>query len=213
MARFFPDRAIIAAALLIAGGLSSLLAAVPALDKKTPIDFKGGEGCFRLNTNAGTLESCDVTLRQGPNTLITAKRASAKGLVGNNNGEWDLTGSVHIEFDNAVLDADSATVTFADDRLQKVHVMGAPSRFSHQLKDTSRRNQGRAATIDYDAQSALLRLSGDTWYSDGTNTVETAAYTYNLNDSSISTTNQVKATIQPNKRVPPPRTPDRATSQ
>jgi hypothetical protein len=61
----------------------------------------------------------------------------------------------------------------------------------------------------------LLRLSGDTWYSNDSNNVEvkTPAYTYNLNDSMVSASDQVNVNIQPNKRVPPPRTPDRATSQ
>jgi lipopolysaccharide transport protein LptA len=213
MARFSPDRRAVAALLSIAGALSSALAATPTLDSKTPIDFKSGKGCFRANFTAGTLTSCDVILTQGPSTRITADQASAKGLLDDYNGEWVLTGKVHIEFNNAILDADSATVTFADDHLQKVHVKGAPSRFSHQVKDTARRNQGRAATIDYDAQTALLTLSGDTWYSDGRNVVETASYTYNLNDSEFIGTDQVKGTLQQNKRVPPPRTPDRATSQ
>lgn len=215
MARSFPDRELPAALLWIAGTLSSALAAAPTLDSKTPIELRTGKNCFSANLTAGTLKACDVTLSQGSNTRINAAQASAKGLSDNNNGEWELTGKVHLEFDNAILDADSATVVFADDRLQKVHVKGAPSRFSHQLKDSARRNQGRAATIDYDAQTSLLRLSGDTWYSDGRNVVETAAYTYNMNDSSITSADQVKGTIQPNtnKRVPPPRTPDRATSQ
>jgi lipopolysaccharide transport protein LptA len=214
MARYFPERGAVAAMLSIAGALSSALAAAPTVDTKTPIDFES-KGRFSANLTAGTLQSSDIILTQGPNTRITADLASAKGLSGDNNGEWELTGKVHIVFDNAVLDADSATVIFANDRLQKVHVRGAPSRFSHQVKDSAQLNQGRAATIDYDAQTALLRLSGDTWYSDGRNVVETAAYTYNLNDSTITGTDQVKGTIQPNnnKRVPPPRTPDRATSQ
>jgi len=185
------------------------------IDRKTPIEIKEGKGCFGANLTAGTLTACDVTLTQGPNTRITAEHAAAKGLADDNNGEWKLTGKVHVEFDNAILDADSATAIFADDRLQKIHVKGTPSRFSHQLKDSARRNHGRAATIDYDAQTALLRLSGDTWYSNDSNNVEvkTPAYTYNLNDSIVSASDQVNVNIQPNKRVPPPRTPDRATSQ
>jgi len=214
MARFFPDRGVLAALLSIAGAVSSALAAVPTLDSKTPIEFKTGKGCFSANPDAGTLQACDVTLTQGPTTRITADQGSAKGLSDRNNGEWELTGKVHIEFDNAVLDADRATVTFAGDRLQKIHVAGAPSHFSHQLKDSARRNQGRAARIDYDAQSAMLRLSGDTWYSNGSNlNIEVPAYTYNLNDSTISTSDEAKVTLQLNKRVPAPRTPDRATSQ
>jgi len=213
MARFFPDRVVVAA-LLIAGALSPAFAASPTVDKKTPIDWKEGEKhCFRADFNAGTLTLCDVTLTQGSTTRITAEHASAKGLSDNNNGEWLLTGTVHIEFNNVILDADSATVVFAQDRLQRVHVKGAPSRFSQQLKDPARRNQGRAATIDYDSQKDVLQLTGDTWYTDGRNVVETAAFTYNLNDGSIFSSERVKGTIQPEKRVPAPRTPDRATSQ
>jgi lipopolysaccharide transport protein LptA len=213
MARFFPDRVVVAA-LLIAGALNPAFAASPTVDKKTPIDWKEGEKhCFRADFNAGTLTLCDVTLTQGSTTRITAEHASAKGLSDNNNGEWLLTGTVHIEFNNVILDADSATVVFAQDRLQSVHVKGAPSRFSQQLKDPARRNQGRAATIDYDSQKDVLQLTGDTWYTDGRNVVETAAFTYNLNDGSIFSSERVKGTIQPEKRVPAPRTPDRATSQ
>lgn len=214
MARFFPDRGVAAALLWIAGALTPVLAASPTLDKKTPIDWaEGKKHCFHLDSKAGTITLCDVTLTQGATTRITADHASAKGLSDNNNGEWLLTGSVHIEFDNVILDADSATVVFAQDRLQKVHVKGAPSRFSQQLKDPSRRNQGRAATIDYDSQKDVLQLMGDTWYTDGRNVVETAAFTYNLNDGSIFSSERVKGTIQPEKRVPAPRTPDRASSQ
>jgi lipopolysaccharide export system protein LptA len=92
-------------------------------------------------------------------------------------------------------------------------VKGTPSRFSHQVKDSAQRSQGRAATIDYDAQADVLQLSGDTWYSSGRYVVETAALTYHLKDGSFSSNESVKASIEQNKRVPPPRTPDRATSQ
>lgn len=211
MARFVPDYVVVAALLSVTGALSPAPAAVPTFDSKTPIEFQTGKNCF--STNFKTLTACDLILTQGANTRITADFATAKGLSDDNNGVWELTGKVHIVFDDAVLDADGATVVFSDNRLQKVHVKGAPSRFSHQLKNSAQRNQGRAATIDYDAQTALLRLSGDTWYSDGSKDIETAAYTYNMNDGSFSTNEVVKGTVQPNKHVPPPRTPDRATSQ
>ena len=54
---------------------------------------------------------------------------------------------------------------------------------------------------------------GDTWYSNGTYVFETAALTYNLKDGSFSSNEGVKGVFQPNKRVPPPRTPDRTSSQ
>jgi lipopolysaccharide transport protein LptA len=202
--------------LMIAGTLSAAPARLD-IDKSTPIQFESGVGCTRGNFGTGTLETCDITLRQGSGTLIKAEKGSAKRLSqGYEDGEWQLNGGVHIEFDDAILDADSATVLFADNRLKEVHVRGAngkPAHFSHQVKNTPRRNQGRAATIDYDSMAAVLRLAGDTWYSDGRSAIETAAFTYNLNDGSFFSNESVKGTVQPDKRVPPPRTPDRATSQ
>jgi lipopolysaccharide transport protein LptA len=199
--------------------IASTLSAAPArvdIDKSTPIQFESGAGCTRGNFSTGTLDTCALTLRQG-STLIRADKASAKRLsAGYEDGEWQLNSGVHIEFDDAILDADSATVLFANNRLKEVHVRGAdgkPARFSHQVKDASQRNQGRAATIDYDSKASVLRLAGDTWYSNGRNAIETAAFTYDLNDGSFFTNDAIKGTVQPSKRVPPPRTPDRATSQ
>lgn len=223
MARSLPDLAL-AAGLMLAAGAAFAAQGKLTLDNQTPIVFEGGKACFRANFGAGTLESCDVVLRQGPGTVIQAKNAKATGLssTGLEDGEWQFSNGVHIEFDNAVLDADSARVVFADNRLKEVHVKGAsaePARFSHQVKDTPRRNQGRAATIDYDAAAATLRLAGGTWYSDGRNEVNTASLIYNMDDGSFSNatgpseSDRVRITIRPDKRVPPPRTPDRATSQ
>src|SRR5512139_2254620 len=222
MARSFPDLRL-AAGLLLAAGAVCAAQETFTLDRQTPIQFEGGAACFRANFSAGTLESCDVTLRQGATTLIQANNATARRLSdGYEDGEWQFTNGVHIEFDDAVLDADSATVLFADNRLKEVHVKGAkdePARFSHQLKDAPRRNQGHAATIDYDAAGGLLRLAGGTWYSDGRNEVSTASLIYNMNDGSFSNatgpdeSDRVRITIRPDKRVPPPRTPDRETSK
>jgi lipopolysaccharide transport protein LptA len=223
MARSFPD-IVLAAALLLAAGSAFAAQGKLALDSRTPIEFEGGKACFKANLGAGTLESCDVILRQGAQTVIRAKNAAARGLSseGLENTEWQFSNGVHIEFDDAVLDADSATVLFADNRLKEVHVKGSksePARFSHQVKDTPRRNQGRAATIDYAAADSMLRLAGGTWYTDGRNEVNTASLIYSMNDGSFSNatgpneSDRVRITIRPDKRVPPPRTPDRATSQ
>jgi lipopolysaccharide transport protein LptA len=223
MARSFPDLPLAAGLLLAAGAVCAAQGKL-TLDNQTPIVFEGGPACFRANFGAGTLESCDVVLRQGAGTVIQAKNAKARGLssAGLEDGQWQFSNGVHIEFENAVLDADSAMVVFANNRLKEVHVKGAttePARFSHQVKETPRRNQGRAATIDYDAAGATLRLAGGTWYSDGRNEVNTASLIYNMDDGSFSNatgpneSDRVRITIRPDKRVPPPRTPDRATSQ
>jgi hypothetical protein len=112
------------------------------------IDVEGSTP--KVNLNAGTWMMRDVTLRQGPGTLIRAQETSASGLSESyQNSQWEFKGTVHIEFNGAVLDADSAVAQFADNRIQQVRVMGSPALFSHQLKDAAQRNQGRAQTIEY----------------------------------------------------------------
>lgn len=173
-----------------------------------------------MNLNAGTLEMRDVRLQQDPGTVIEARQTAASGIAGGyENSRWEFTGTVHIEFDGAILDADKATAVFADGRISTLQVNGAPARFSHPARDSGQRNLGRANRIDYDAATREVRFSGNTWYSDGRNEATTEALVYSLADSVLTSAgdgseeSRVKLTIRPNRRVPPPRTPDRDTAQ
>ncbi|MEO6186299.1 MAG: LptA/OstA family protein [Steroidobacteraceae bacterium] len=167
---------------------------------------------LKLNLNAGTRSLDDLTLRQG-STLIRARQGSGRE-DGADDSTWDVKGEVHIEFNGAVLDADAATVKFVDNRLKSVHVQGGPSRFSHPLKTGDRVVKGRAAVIDYDTATALVQFSGGTQFEDGRNQITTEKLTYNISDSSVSTSqSRSQAVIQPGSRVPTPKTPDRKTAQ
>jgi lipopolysaccharide transport protein LptA len=201
-------------AVLAAGALLCLLPALAAGISGEEIDVSG-EGLV-MNLNAGTESMGDLVLRQG-NTLIKAKHAEGSGLANNRrNGSWVLNGEVHIEFDGAVLDAESATVKFVDNRLKTVAVLGKPARFSHTLRNSSR-GQGTAERIDYDASTSDVRFSGRTAFQYDTlqvrNEVEVI---YNLKDSTVRTPkgSRSEGSYQPpEKPVPPPRTPDRASAQ
>jgi lipopolysaccharide transport protein LptA len=120
---------------------------------------------------------------------------------------------VHLEFNGGVLDAQAAEVTFADGRMTTVQAQGTPAQFSHQLKNSARRMRGRAKNADYDANKRLMRLSGDGWYTDGTNEIETQSLTYNLADGSVNIEAPSRGTFRPDERIPAPRTPDRASAQ
>jgi lipopolysaccharide transport protein LptA len=120
---------------------------------------------------------------------------------------------VHVEFDGAMLDADTATVAFTEGRVKTIQVRGAPAQFSHQLKKTGRRTQGRANRIDYDAGKSLMRLTDDIWFSDGRNEVKAQWLNYNLDDGVFDAAPGSSGTHWPDERVPAPRTPDRATAK
>jgi lipopolysaccharide transport protein LptA len=202
-------------AILVAGTLLWLLPAHAASLSDEEIDVSG-EGLV-MNLNAGTKSMDNLKLRQG-NTLVSAKHADGSGLAnGHRNGTWELKGEVHIEFDGAVLDAETATVRFVDNRLKTVVVQGTPAVFAQTLGNTGRRVQGRAGKIDYDAGTSQVQFSGGTAFQDGTYQFNTKAQlTYNLKDSTVRTPqgSRSEGSYQPpEKQVPPPRTPDRASAQ
>ena len=78
----------------------------PKIDTETPLEITGSNP--RGSLSAGTFKMDKVTMRQGATTTIRAAEAAARGLKGDDSpSTWDLSGTVHIEFNNVVLDADS----------------------------------------------------------------------------------------------------------
>lgn len=221
MARLLPENRsvmLLAACLLCLQPVLAAKVQTPRLDRETPLDVRGFNSDYDLNL--GTLRTRDVTITQGPALTIHAAKASGRGLKGGyRDSTWDLSDGVHIELDNAVLDADTATVVFANERVVTIRVQGRPARFSHQQE--SARRDGRATNIAYDARSGDLRLSGGTWLSDGRSEYRSSVLLYNVNTGKI--TNDAQAgdsgpahiVILPGKAptIPTPRTPDRDTAQ
>lgn len=181
-----------------------------------PIQIGGLNPRFNFSDSTFSLE--DVTLSQGKDIRIVAKQAHWLDK-GQGDSDWNLTGAVHIEFRDAILDADAAKIVFSDGELETVNVQGAPARFSHELKDSGRRNQGSARVIDYHAASGRVRLSGDTWYSDGRNEARTETLVYSLDERVLTSegdgtdATRVQLTIRPDRHVPTPRTPDRESAR
>ncbi|MEJ0098602.1 MAG: LptA/OstA family protein [Pseudomonadota bacterium] len=173
----------------------------------------------RLNVNAGTTTWDDFKLRQAPDTVINSSKAEGTGLAtGGNNGRWNLTGKVHIEYQTTILDADTAVVVFADGQIQSIEVHGKPASFSRPGKSEGARNQGTAEMIAYDGGARRLRFTGHTWYSFGPfEGTADKPMVYNLDTSEFFSENtddsRVHMTVSPDKRVPTPRTPDRKTAE
>jgi lipopolysaccharide transport protein LptA len=118
--------------------------------------------------------------------LVRAREARAHSVeLSAKAGQWEFSGDVHIEVDGAILDSATAEIILKANRLDSAHVVGTPATFSHLLKGATQRSQGRALTMDYDADKSQLRLAGDVWYSDGRNDISTSTLNYNMNDRSI----------------------------
>jgi lipopolysaccharide transport protein LptA len=103
-------------------------------------------------------------------------------------------------------------VAFVDGRMKTVQAQGAPAKFSHQLKNATRRN-GQAEKLEYDDGTCLMTLSGDVLYSSGSGELRTKEVRYNLCDGTAAFPDEASGTVKPDARVPAPRTPDRATAK
>jgi lipopolysaccharide export system protein LptA len=180
------------------------------------IEYATSEGVF----SAGTIKMTQVTLTQGEGTVIKADEGYVSNVEGDfDNAQWQLTGKVHVEFEGAVVDADTAVVTFAAGRPTAVRVRGTPARFSHLAKMDNIRRQGRAPAIDFDSSTGWVRFSGGTSFSQVGKDIEITGeelnYNVNTTDYNDGKSPTPDRIVIPRDaaRVPPPRTPDRSTSQ
>jgi lipopolysaccharide transport protein LptA len=175
------------------------------------------------NFGAGTFSMRKVVLRGDEGLLISADEVSVSGAESEfDNSQWELRGTVHVEYEGAVLDAGAAAVMFADGRMKTVDVQGntgQPAQFAHTLKQTGRRAQGRAARIAYDAASRQVEFFNDIWFSNGRAEYEGDYISYNVDTTALSsgdnpgTRDTILLLPKGDDRVPPPREPERSTAQ
>jgi lipopolysaccharide transport protein LptA len=174
---------------------------------------------MRIDYEGNTLKLGNVIIANGLGTMmIRAQEATAHGVeLSFNDSVWEFRGDVHIEVEDAILDATTATVTFTANRLGSALVVGEPAQFSHQLKGTTQRNQGHAATIEFDARKAQVLMAGGAWYSDGRNEVNTPTLVYSLADRSLEHTvaegERVRMTIRPGTGKPETPAPGAPTAK
>lgn len=174
-----------------------------------------GENLEISSDGRATLENAVLTHRES-NVRATASRATKTDKPGGVS-DLDLSGTVHIEVRGAVLDATSAVMVFRNQELISVQVRGSQAEFSHQPKGSSRRINGRADSIAYDAASGKVVLTGNGFYSftDGSAQGSSDTVTYDINVGSV-VTGRISGVLQLDSvrdRVPAPSTPDRESAQ
>jgi lipopolysaccharide export system protein LptA len=180
-------------------------------------------GGLNANFGAGTFSMQKVVLRQEGGTLISADEVSVSGAEGEfDNSQWELRGSVHVEYEGAVVDADAAAVVFVDGRVKTIDaqgVTGQPVQFAYTFSQTGRRAQGRAANIAYDVPSGDVHFFNGTWFSSGRAEMQDEEICYNVKTTAASDCDNAESrgtvTVFPQRgeRVPPPRDPDRSSAQ
>lgn len=182
----------------------------------------GVQGRLLRIESDGSWSLQDVKLTHGRDTRVTADRAQGVEKPGGLT-ELELTGKVHIEFRDAVLDGESAFMVLRGEDLVSARVNGRQATFSHQPERAPRRINGRANGIDYTSSTGKVRFSGDSFFTDGRYTLEAPGsntLTYDINDGSVSDDGdpdtRVRGTFRAGdelQRIPTPSTPDRGEAQ
>lgn len=146
-------------------------------------------GWRRLNGNLNddTQRFEGLVIRQQPGTLISAQNATGIGISEDyDNSRWNLSGNVHIEYDGAVLDADRATVVFANRQVRSIDVQGAPAKFTRPGKDATQPYRGSADAIFFDGAKRQVRFTGHAWFSFGPNEGNsTTPLVYDINQATL----------------------------
>jgi lipopolysaccharide transport protein LptA len=186
-----------------------LLAAAPivtAAGAATASELPAGAGCTEpLCYTASTLEAernhmvmHDINIVDTSRgvTHIKADMAEANG-ADLANSEWVLTGHVQVSLPQGKLTADKATVRFANKRITSMSAEGAPAEFEHSADaaagtDAANRGHGpidavhgHAHDINYDLEHDLLKLSGDSWLTDGCNEISSQSIVYDIANQKV----------------------------
>lgn len=146
---------------------------------------------LRATRDDETMLMDGVVIRQAQGTLIRARKAEGSNIDNRFiNSRWVLTGQVHIEYDSFVLDAEAATVVFANNLIQSIQVRGEPARFSRPGAVADRPYRGTAQAIAFDGAKRQVRFSGHSWFSYGTSEgISDRPLVYDLGSEALSSEN------------------------
>ena len=126
----------------------------------------------------------NVRIVQG-DVSVVADEVEATGLDAQDS-QWVFTGKVHVHSENqGELHSDKATVRFSHGVVAHVVVTGQPAQFEQANIPGGGQARGHADSIDYDVPAGVVKLSGDSWLSDGHSELSYPLITYNVREKSL----------------------------
>jgi lipopolysaccharide transport protein LptA len=149
--------------LCVCGAVLALAPAVRAQEggsERQELVLESGRWAFDGQTNLFEVEM--PRIRQG-DLSIAADEAVATGIEFDASSEWRFTGNVRIEVGTAVMEADSAVFTFANEQLSRGELEGTPTSFNDTDAATQTSISGRAQKMSYDNIARTLRMTGNAW--------------------------------------------------
>lgn len=162
-----------AAALLCAGALAA---------EPLPISLDAESSTFDRQTN--TVEFRRLSITQG-DMVIRADEAVATGLDFDM-GEWRFSGNVELTVGASRIEADSATLLFADNQLQTAELVGAPATFERAGTDYAGPITGGASRFAYDNVARVMHMLGSASFRQGQNEFRGCDLVYDLDEEQIT---------------------------
>lgn len=147
-------------------------------ESKLQIEAPGGG---RYDAATGRMTLMRVRISEGDYEII-ADQADSDSF-GLKNATWNFLGNVRFRALTASLTCDSAELRFEDDRLRSATIRGNPVRMRNEGDVVI---EGNAATVEYDAESRLVRFMGGAVLETRASRVSGQSITYDLRNESVT---------------------------
>lgn len=148
-------------------------------DPESKLQIDAGAGRYDAATGRMTLTS--VRIREG-DYEIAADQADSDSFD-LTDATWNFVGNVRFRALTASLTCDSAELRFEDDRLKSATVRGDPVRMRNEGDIVI---EGKAATVEYDAESQWVRFMGGAVLETRASRVSGQSITYDIRNESVT---------------------------
>ena len=150
-----------------------------ASEPESKLQIDAGAGRYDAATGRMTLTSVRIS-ESGYEIVADQADSDSFDLT---DATWNFVGNVRFRALTASLTCDSAELRFEDDRLKSATVRGNPVRMRNEGDVVI---EGNAATVEYDAESQLVRFLGGAVLETRASRVSGQSITYDLRNETVT---------------------------
>ncbi len=165
-----------------AGFGAAARAATLAMDDHPTWDSKS----LFLDGKTNLLVLPDFHLKTQSGYAIDAGEARTNDANNFSNSRWTFANHVTITLPSGSIVAETATVTFLNNQISTLHVIGTPAKFEHYDAQKNLAARGTAGTMDYALTANTIKLSNQAWVSSGQNECRATTMVYNISEERLS---------------------------
>ena len=147
-----------------------------SLLKTLPIDLDAESSEFDRKNNQ--LRFQKLQIKQGELSIEADEAVATK--LDFEDSRWEFSGNVIIVNAGTTARCDYADILFFEHQIKTALMRGEPAEFEKFRIDAETETRGSANVMEYDINSAVIRLSDNAWITDGTNEVSGNRISYDL---------------------------------